>query len=319
MWRYLSVIYFLVHVVLGNVENADYPERPILDGPNNFTILQLIQNSGLNGQDRYENSLSTKETRRLARTMDEADLEEKINSKRDEGLPAVSTWIYLPVKETDDGGPTEEKKSSTFNPWGGKRFEQYRNSKIRRPIRVPFSNWGGKRGREELRDGWGYPENKKRRYLIDYAGRRYVFDGTGVKRVAETGKNRVPFNSWGGKRSTEANLQSKVPNLISNSDQSTIDAFYIDEESRDIKDDEKRAERSEIIRSRFNSWGGKRSGLISDIYNETGNDFNDREQKDNNSQWPGKRSNEILLLKNSDTRISSDTGSARKIFFPWGG
>ncbi|XP_034948725.1 uncharacterized protein [Chelonus insularis] len=83
----------------------------------------------------------------------------------------------------------KERRNPTFNPWGGKRnsipFKV--DTKIRRPVRVPFNSWGGKRQGTFLNSNWHGEVYKKR-----------ANEAIGIKK---------PFNSWGGKR-TPYSLQT---------------------------------------------------------------------------------------------------------------
>lgn len=102
----------------------------------------------------------------------------------------------------------QEKKDPWAYWWGGKRISlQGQNPGIRRPIRVPFNSWGGKRGRVV------YPRQPEtNQFAEDRIGNDHVgasVDGYGVNRRAEIERTgwKTPFSSWGGKRARNVNAE----------------------------------------------------------------------------------------------------------------
>lgn len=84
----------------------------------------------------------------------------------------------------------EGEKNPRFYWWGGKRLSSYEPSvaNIRRPIRVPFNSWGGKRGREYPRSNVN-SQMKRSKLAFDRIDQDMSMDGLdGVKRMAEMGK-----------------------------------------------------------------------------------------------------------------------------------
>ncbi|XP_048505796.1 transcription initiation factor TFIID subunit 1-like [Athalia rosae] len=258
-----------------------------------------------------ELAATSRENYKPKETLDERNKRDSA-SKDAEFTPLTSlmSWITLgtealPARDVlDDPDPAwqEKKKSRAFSPWGGKRLVSSlygnQNVKVRRPIRVPFNSWGGKRydegimqlesvngdknegGKFKYEDFIDKEENQleKRTRFNSWGGKRTAFHSWGGKRAGgdivgnrenemleeksfinrETGK-RTKFNAWGGKRS---------------------------------KNSERNEE--ETKRTRFNAWGGrKRSGDSADrtlnIMSEKRSPEETMEKKNTFSAWGGKR------------------------------
>ncbi|CAK9800307.1 hypothetical protein ANTQUA_LOCUS2400 [Anthophora quadrimaculata] len=134
----------------------------------------------------------------------------KIEGKRKE---TVDSWVDL-AREEKIG--SEGRKNPWLYWWADKRLSLHEPSfsTIRRPIRVPFNSWGGKRAEKT-----GNLQTKRSKLSYDRSDRNIFPAGlNGVKRMAEMEKVdwKIPFNSWGGKRADRSTDREQFLSLSEN-------------------------------------------------------------------------------------------------------
>ncbi|XP_029038148.1 uncharacterized protein LOC114873707 [Osmia bicornis bicornis] len=170
--------------------------------------------------------------------MDNAEYNRRINSlantvsKRRE---IVESWYDLPRENEEQQDPlplsqTKKKKkkktmtTTAMNPWiyrwGNKKRQNVDegSSSVRRPIRVPFNSWGGKRGEEYSRSAAIlFPVKRTKLTTYDRYDRDGSIDGYDVKREAtdmDKVRWKTPFNSWGGKRAGKSTDRERYLRLL---------------------------------------------------------------------------------------------------------
>nr|XP_033332745.1 uncharacterized protein LOC117224140 [Megalopta genalis] len=265
MRTFLPIVWLLARVVLGTVEIE-----------NNFSD---VARSRTERDDRLEN-----ETEKFGPTTNdlyrdssgdsfamEADQKEADPGGviKDESNAKLADFLKIIIKRGQDSAESlldqnekssaQEKKNPWAFWWGGKRINTSgQNSGIRRPIRVPFDSWGGKRGRPPF-NNWG--GKRGRLEFKDWGGKR----------------GKVAFGGWGGKRGRETN-----------SEFNQIDSTIV--EPDEFTDNLKRAENDwwcqqppyysydgKRRKACFYNWGGKRSQSGNDRESGEDGDQDDRE------------------------------------------
>ncbi|KAG7190220.1 hypothetical protein KM043_006343 [Ampulex compressa] len=363
MWVFLPITSLLIRAVVGNSEIEKNPvevnpkfqdatdeiKTPSIDMSKTWDESFLEKGKELDNlysaNIKEEDSHGDVEKDRDPKFVGVSELRAKIVKKRSETASAGS-WLYLPSKErvssiAASSDLSQEKKSPAFNPWGGKRIALYKmGPNIRRPIRVPFNSWGGKRN--GAYDSAGAEQQAKRnRFLVDRLGPRILVEGLEIKRVPEIGKSgwKVPFNSWGGKRSQElTDIERRKLMLMAENDVGREESAFA---TGDLEEpiDEKRSSKSGSgkTRARFNSWGGKRAEDPEDagLDNEGAYDYEDEEDKRRSltkrsnqglqkkvrfNSWGGKRDTRArTFLLDKDYDLPKELIEEGKSFYPWSG
>ncbi|XP_043289084.1 uncharacterized protein [Venturia canescens] len=209
MWKFVGMTILLSRAVIANIneENSYYlsereEENRSLEGLGN----SRGTTSELTRLDENENEPREKQQPENESLLDYSNLKSQpkrsivrmnLNERRSElrQAPAsLATLLYWPERQ-DQAIRMDTRRNPSFSPWGGKRdMDRYKTiTKIRRPVRVPFNSWGGKRSTETDRIQSDYDKRNEEK---DMMGER------------EPRKPSPIFHSWGGKRRSNEFPQS---------------------------------------------------------------------------------------------------------------
>ncbi|XP_076294264.1 uncharacterized protein LOC143215746 isoform X2 [Lasioglossum baleicum] len=196
------------------------------------------------------------------------------------GEEPMDSWLDTTTKEK---ASSQEKKDPWTYWWGGKRISsQGQNSDIRRPIRVPFNSWGGKRGRVV------YPRHPESNlFADDRIGNDHVgasVDGYGVNRRAEIERSgwKTPFSSWGGKRARNANAEDD--DEVQDQDREQYSSPPVHHILGLVADEFPKSEKAERFKGERNALRGKIEMAANDD-GWGGKSFPYRKPTDNNGNW----------------------------------
>ncbi|XP_078036943.1 uncharacterized protein LOC144470037 isoform X2 [Augochlora pura] len=277
MRTFLPIVWLLARVVLGTMEIENFSsmahspsERD--DRLENETDKFGPTTNGLNG-DSFATRTDQKEVEPGGVIKDES------NVKLADYLKIVVKRGQEPTEsllDANEKGSSQEKKDPWAFWWGDRRINSNGQAQgIRRPIRVPFNSWGGKRGRLPFNNWFGkrgeFGEwNGKRGEFGEWNGKRGEFGEWNGKRgeFGEWNGKRGEFGGWNGKRGRDMYSESNRIADRTEPDQFTNDPNYNGDLSADADNVKRVADNwrqtpfhiwaGKRSKGAFDSWGGKR-------------------------------------------------------------